>query len=124
MKSSSFQIGKLIKNLCGEICPAYAVIADKGATYPFFTYRRYGIQPSADKDGLVCEWISVELTLAATSYEESIRLITEIKEKLELKRCQTEYMRIYDTRVVGCAEYWSDDVYVQTLQIQFKVDKQ
>lgn len=125
MITQSFKIGKVVFDLCKDICSGgcFAVIADKGAEYPFMVYRRAGIYQDSDKDTNFVDNIAVEIMVAATNYDESVELIQKVKDKLELKRCIKDDIKIINTEVTGCSETWTNDSYVQHISLTFKVSK-
>lgn len=122
MKTKSLNIGKLIYEQCKEMgIDAYPCMADKGATRPFLIYRRSGLTQSESKDANYVDRINVEIIIASKTYDESVKLIQEVKDNIERKRYTYDGMCIEKTEVTGCSEYWSNDDYVQVLNFVFHV---
>lgn len=72
---SGLQLGKAIKTILSGIDKVYPLVADKGTTFPFIVYRRTGLSPSSTKDRYSYrEMGTVEVLIAANSYDESITL--------------------------------------------------
>lgn len=123
MITKSLKIGDMVYALCKDICKGgcYPIIADKGANYPFMIYRRSGLSERSSKDRGIVDYVNVEIILCSQDYTESIDLITKVKDTLELKRWYNGEFQVIDTEITGGAEWWHNDAYVQSLNVQFKV---
>ncbi|MCF0185739.1 MAG: DUF3168 domain-containing protein [Bacteroidaceae bacterium] len=109
---SSLQIGKAIFSLLDGIS-VFPLIADAGATYPFVIYRRTNAIPSATKDMYnYKELVTLEVLVAASSYEQSVEVAELVREKLEHTRGDYNGISIGEVKMISGDENYLEDAFV------------
>lgn len=118
----SLNIGKVIYERCKDLIKCYPIIADKGSEYPFMIYRRSGLSTDFSKDRCIYDTVTVELVIASVEYDESVRLVQSVKERLTGRYFNKEYgIAVANMKVIGASEGWNNDAYIQRLEIQMQV---
>lgn len=119
---SGLQIGKAIKTILSGIDKVYPLVADKGTTYPYVVYRRSGLYPSTTKDRYnYRELATVELLVAANSYNESIDIAEQVKGKMEHTRGKFNDFSIGDITLVNADEDYIENAFLQRLNFQIEI---
>lgn len=127
LRTSSLKIGRVINEELKNILPTFPIIADKGTPYPFAVYKRNSLSLSNTKDMYNhLEKASVEIVIAATTYNESVELAQAVKVRLEnlagkFETKTEDAITIDDCALVSASENWMNDAYVQTLIFDFDI---
>lgn len=121
---SSLQIGKAIFQILNQVQPkkVFPLIADEGTTYPFIVYRRSSLTPASTKDRFNYKEIaSVEIMIADNTYNGSIQLSEEVRNKLEGIRGNFNGINIADSKLISADERYLEDAFVQNLIFSFEL---
>lgn len=118
----SLFVGKYLVDRISDILPVYAVIADHGAKYPFAVYRRTALLPRGSKDGgYFVDRATVQISIAADAYDQSVELANQVKERLEATRGALGKILVQRVDLVDAVEDWSNDAFIQTLTFDVSV---
>lgn len=121
---SCLQVGKAIKELLAKenITNVYPLIADEGTTFPFVIYKRTSLVPSNTKDRYNYSYIAtVEITIAASNYIDSINLAETIQTLVEHIRGVYNDIQINDTYLVDSSEEYLEDSFTQKLIFNIEI---
>lgn len=121
---SCLQVGKAIKELLAKenITNVYPLIADEGTTFPFVIYKRTSLVPSNTKDRYNYSYIAtVEITIAASNYIDSINLAEKIQTLVEHIRGVYNDIQINDTYLVDSSEEYLEDSFTQKLIFNIEI---
>lgn len=119
---SSLSIGKNIVSVLNSNTEAkkyfngriYPLIAEQGTSYPFIVYRRASLEVSSNKD-VQGDIAHIEVTVISNTYKSSI-------DGIEIVRTALENSNL-DLKIEGANEYFSNDGYIQELQIKIEDNK-
>ena len=118
---SGLQIGKSIKNILKDY-KVFPLIADEGTTFPFIVYRRSSLLPSNTKDIYnYKELATLEVIIAASSYNQSINIAEEVRAKLEHNIGSYNGINIGEIKVIDASEEYLEDSFIQKLTIQIEI---
>lgn len=121
---SCLQVGKAIKELLAKenITNVYPLIADEGTTFPFVIYKRTSLVPSNTKDRYNYSYIAtVEITIAASNYIDSINLAETIQTLVEHIRGVYNDIQINDTYLIDSSEEYLEDSFTQKLIFNIEI---
>ena len=119
----NMNVGKAVNTMLSTVLPAYPIIAEQGANFPFATYRRMGYYTKNTKDIYNYEeTITIEVMIAAQTYAESIELAQRVKDMLEGNRGTYENLKINDITMTDASEDFIADTYVQRMQFNIDLD--
>lgn len=121
---SCLQVGKAIKELLAKknITNVYPLIADEGTTFPFVIYKRTSLVPSNTKDRYnYSHTATVEITIAASNYIDSINLAETIQTLVEHIRGVYNDIQINDTYLVDSSEEYLEDSFTQKLIFNIEI---
>ena len=121
---SCLQVGKAIKELLAKenITNVYPLIADEGTTFPFVIYKRTSLVPSNTKDRYNYSYIAtVEITIAASNYIDSINLAEKIQTLVEHIRGVYNDIQINDTYLTDSSEEYLEDSFTQKLIFNIEI---
>lgn len=99
----------------------YPLVADNNVTMPFIVYQRSNLTSDITKDGLYEDNVTMTINIAAETYSEALRLAKSARELLEVLSAQYENMDITDATISLATEAYSNNAYVETLQMNFNV---
>lgn len=130
LRTSSLKVGRVIAEELKDIVTTYPIIADKGANFPFLTWRRIGWRGIDSKDRYnLQDTATLELVIAATSYKESLELAQAVMVRLN-HRAQREYetateepIFLDDITLINATEEYADNAYVQVMTFEVKVGR-
>ncbi len=124
---NTLNIGKYIYSVLNgseEItCKVYPLIADNDAKYPFIIYRRVNLNSNSNKDGYYEDNVSIEITVVADKYTDSIDIATKIRSLLEKQSVNYDDLEINDATLSLATEEYSNNAYVQRLQFTMTINK-
>lgn len=121
---SCLQVGKAIKELLAKenITNVYPLIADEGTTFPFVIYKRTSLVPSNTKDRYNYSYLAtVEITIAASNYIDSINLAEKIQTLVEHIRGVYNDIQINDTYLIDSSEEYLEDSFTQKLIFNIEI---
>lgn len=121
---SSLQIGKAIYAILASnnINKVFPLVADEGTTFPFVVYKRSGLEPSDTKDRYnFSELATLDIIVAANTYEESISLAERIKDILEHSRGAYNGINIGGITLDDADEDYLEDTFIQKLTFKIEI---
>lgn len=96
----------------------YPLLPAVNARFPFVTYRRAALEEHVDKDGMTAQTLTMELTVAAANYLESLELAAGIRKLMA--------DIIFTCRLADAAEEVEPDgqdaVYLQILTFKIEIE--
>lgn len=123
MTTKSLYVGKAIHEEIKDIAPVFPIIAEKGTKYPFIVYRRVGFDFKDTKDYYnFIEKVTVEVSVIAETYTESLELAEKVKSRIEKTRGEFQGVSINEAETIQAVENWSNDAYIQTLTFSMIID--
>lgn len=99
----------------------YPLVADNNVKMPFIVYQRSNLISDITKDGLHEDNVTMTINIAAETYLEALELVKKAREILEVLSAQYENMDITDATISMGTETYSNNAYVETLQMNFNV---
>lgn len=121
---SSLQIGKAIYTILAKnnITKVFPLVADEGTTFPFIVYKRSGLEPSNTKDRYnYSELATLDIIIAASTYQESINLTEKVKDILEHNRGIYNDINIGDITLDDADEDYIEDTFIQKLTFKIEI---
>lgn len=121
---SSLQIDKAIYAILARnnINKVFPLVADEGTTFPFVVYKRSGLEPSDTKDRYnFSELATLNIIVAANTYEESISLAERIKDILEHSRGAYNGINIGGITLDDADEDYLEDTFIQKLTFKIEI---
>lgn len=121
---SSLQIGKAIYTILAKnnINKVFPLVADEGTTFPFVVYKRSGLEPSSTKDRYnYSELATLDIIVAANTYEDSISLAEKIKDVLEHSRGIYNSINIGEITLDDADEDYLEDTFIQKLTFKIEI---
>ena len=128
LRTSSLKIGRVVNQILSKILPTYPIVAEKGTQYPFAVYRRTGLQTANTKDIYnTVEYATVEIIVAATTYNESLKYAQDVKVQLENQRgisesAKEEDIKITDVFLTSASEDFVNDAYIQYMTFVIHIE--
>lgn len=129
LRTSSLRVGRVIHKELSDIAPTYAIVAEAKAQFPFITWRRLSLQCYDTKDKYnIMEKATMEITIAANTYAESLDIAQAVKIRLDHRGGQYETdteepITIEEIRMVNASEEYVNNAYVQTLTFVVDIAK-
>jgi hypothetical protein len=65
--------------------------------------------------------VTMEVSIIASSYNESVTTANTVINALDFKRGTIEGIDIIDTQLIDASEDYNEDSYIQTLTFKFKI---
>ena len=121
---SSLQIGKAIYTILAKnnISKVFPLVADEGTTFPFIVYKRSGLEPANTKDRYnFSELATLDIIVAANTYEESITIAEQIKDILEHSRGTYADINIEEITLDDADEDYLEDTFIQKLTFKINI---
>ena len=121
---SSLQIGKAIYTILAKnnISKVFPLVADEGTTFPFIVYKRSGLEPANTKDVYnFSELATLDIIVAANTYEESITIAEEVKDILEHSRGTYAGINIEEITLDDADEDYLEDTFIQKLTFKINI---
>ena len=117
------EIGEFVFDMINDILPTFPIIAEQSTNLPFAVYKRVGYQGRDTKDRYNYEeTITVEIIACANKYKESLKLASEIKNKLEYAKGVWRNTYITNVSLMATSEDYSNEVYVQRMTFDISID--
>lgn len=118
----SLNLGKYVYSSLKAITNSvYPLVADNNAKYPFIVYRRNNLSSMANKDGYYEDTVVMEIVVVTDTYSKSIELISEVRKHLEHLEVEYDGMSISDSFITSATEEYSNNAFIQKIQISFNV---
>lgn len=121
---SSLQIGKAIYTILAKnnISKVFPLVADEGTTFPFIVYKRSGLEPANTKDRYnFSELATLDIIVAANTYEESITIAEKVKDILEHSRGTYAGITIEEITLDDADEDYLEDTFIQKLTFKINI---
>lgn len=121
---SSLQIGKAIYTILAKnnISKVFPLVADEGTTFPFIVYKRSGLEPANTKDVYnFSELATLDIIVAANTYEESITIAEQVKDILEHSRGTYADITIEEITLDDADEDYLEDTFIQKLTFKINI---
>lgn len=121
---SSLQIGKAIYTILAKnnISKVFPLVADEGTTFPFIVYKRSGLEPANTKDRYnFSELATLDIIVAANTYEESITIAEKVKDILEHSRGTYADINIEEITLDDADEDYLEDTFIQKLTFKINI---
>ena len=121
---SSLQIGKAIYTILAKnnISKVFPLVADEGTTFPFIVYKRSGLEPANTKDVYnFSELATLDIIVAANTYEESITIAEKVKDILEHSRGTYADINIEEITLDDADEDYLEDTFIQKLTFKINI---
>lgn len=121
---SSLQIGKAIYTILAKnnISKVFPLVADEGTTFPFIVYKRSGLEPANTKDIYnFSELATLDIIVAANTYEESITIAENVKNILEHSRGTDAGITIEEITLDDADEDYLEDTFIQKLTFKINI---
>lgn len=121
---SSLQIGKAIYTILAKnnISKVFPLVADEGTTFPFIVYKRSGLEPANTKDRYnFSELATLDIIVAANTYEESITIAEQVKDILEHSRGTYADINIEEITLDDADEDYLEDTFIQKLTFKINI---
>lgn len=121
---SSLQIGKAIYTILAKnnITKVFPLVADEGTTFPFIVYKRSGLEPANTKDRYnFSELATLDIIVAANTYEESITIAEQVKDILEHSRGTYADINIEEITLDDADEDYLEDTFIQKLTFKINI---
>lgn len=125
MKKTTVRIGEAIYSILKPFKKVFPLIADEGTTFPFIVYRRSSGYSQSDKDGIYSVKTSIDIMVAAQSYESGVELADKIINVMEETKGIVCGFDIWDIRMVDSNETYVEKTFVQELkfEVEFSLAK-
>lgn len=121
---SCLQVGKAIKDILAkeQITKVYPLVADEGTTFPFVIYKRTALTPASSKDRYNYSYmITMEVTIAASTYIDSVDLAEQIYTLLEHTRGTYNSIKINEINLIDASEEYLEDSFTQKLIFNIEI---
>ena len=120
----SLNLGKYIYSSLKEVTNnVYPLVADNNVKFPFLVYRRANLVSQSNKDGYVEDTVVMEIVAVSDTYKNSIDLISKVRQQLEHQEKEFDDLVINDAYITMATEEYSNNAFVQKIQITFNVNK-
>lgn len=129
--TNSLYIGKLIYSLLTEDSElssiiyqkVYPLVADNNTTFPYVVYQRNGLQnKQSTKDGYCEDSCNYTVVAVSNKYDEVIEIANHIRRILERLTIVTDDVTLYNNKLIGADEQYSDNAYIQRLNFQCTIN--
>lgn len=129
--SNGIEIGKLIfgaitsneelHDIVGD--KVFPIIAEPETDFPFITYSRSNIYVvNQSKDGWFNDEASFNIQIIDEDYMQSCHIANLVRQLFENNAITGSDMKVYNIRMTGISEMWSENAYVQSLTFSCSID--
>ena len=125
MLITSINLGAVVYELLKGILPTFPIISEVGTAYPFSCYRRTSVNVDMTKDRrkyFAGETANYEIVIAASTYDESVKLAEDCVLILQEFRGEIKGVKISQITVTNASENFISDAYTQTLSIAIEIE--
>lgn len=118
---NSLEVGKAICSLL-EGAQVFPLVADEDTEGAFLCYALSGLEVASSKDRYSYrERPTVELTIVAPTYSESVALAQQVRETIEPYRGNRMGLEIDGIRLLTARNSYSNDSYIHYLTYQITI---
>lgn len=129
MRTTGIEINKYFKKLLQEDQEILQYVNKsniqplvlKPTAFPFISFSHDEIVPNYTKDGKAYDEVIEVIAVVSNNYEESINIVSRIREMFEYRMYQDEHIYINDFTVLSITEDNISDSYVQHIVFKFDV---
>lgn len=122
-RKGSLWIGELIRERIDCAVPVYPCVVPSGSPERFCVYRRTGYQGRDTKDRFNYEeTLSVQISVVAPSYDESLRLADTVMERLDGIKGLYKGKMLQSCTCVNSSETYNEGAFIQNLFFSFTFD--
>ena len=129
MRTTGIEINKYFKKLLQEDQEILRYVNKsniqplvlKPTAFPFISFSHDEIVPTYTKDGKAYDEVIEVIAVVSNQYEESINIVSRIRELFEYKQFEDEHIYINDFTVLSITEDNISDSYVQHIVFKFDV---
>ena len=101
----------------------FPIVAEEGTNTPFVVYRRVGLVSNCSKDGTYEDDVRVEIRAVCSTYEQSINVISRIRELFEKQHFRYDNMEINDVTIESASENYEYNAFTQLLNLNLKINQ-
>ena len=147
MSKTSLSAGEIVRELLisndvlkSKVTKIFPVITDK-AKLPYISYRKIGFSQDLTKSGRGADTITMQVSVYAESYKQSLELSELVRESLDYKQfvhycgdlgvsfssdfgtdCDpSEHLIMRSCNLTDCNETWMDDAFIQNMVFTIKI---
>lgn len=100
----------------------YPLIAESDANFPFITFTRDNITSNYSKDGIYQDSVTFSVMVVAAKYLSSLDIANRIRHILEKRKIESKDLTLYDVKLIGISESFTEDSYTQELRFECTVE--
>lgn len=89
--------------------------------FPFIMFKRESVDPIYTKDGLSEDLVRIRITVVDTDYYNACNILSNVRRILEYKSFKDENFYISLITVDGIYEDYAENSFIQTIDIDFKI---
>lgn len=101
----------------------FPIVAEEGTNTPFIIYRRVGLISNCSKDGTYEDVVRVEIRAVCSTYEQSINIISRIRELFEKQYFRYDNMEINDVTIESASENYEYNAFTQLITLNLKINQ-
>lgn len=101
----------------------FPIVAEEGTNAPFIIYRRVGLISTCSKDGTYEDVARVEIRAVCSTYEQSINIISRIRELFEKQYFRYDNMEINDVTIESASENYEYNAFTQLITLNLKINQ-
>lgn len=99
----------------------FPIVAEEGTKYPFIIFSKTGINSSTSKDGLIKDYVTIDIHIVTINYLEGCTIANEVRNLLDCSIYNDDELKITHIRLQNVAEAFQENAYVQTLTFEFQI---
>lgn len=128
--NNSILIGKVIYNVLSDDDVTkeavknriYPLIAEIDANFPFITFTRDNITSNYSKDGIYQDSVTFSIMVVSAKYSSSLDIANRIRHIFEKRKIESKDLTLYNIKLTGISESFTDDSYTQELRFECTVE--
>lgn len=94
----------------------FPIIAESDTTFPFITYTRQNVYSmNKTKDAWMNDEVQFNIQVCDNEYMRSCQIADLIRAAFENKIISNDELKIFNIRMTGISEMWSENTYVQSM---------
>lgn len=90
-------------------------------SFPFISFTHDEIITDYTKSGQAFDQVFEIVACVSNDYEQSVAMVSRVREMFEYKRFEDEFIKIDDFTVVSISEDIEKDTYIQNIVFKFEV---
>lgn len=111
-------INSKLKGLAPKVSP---LVVDNDTQFPYIIYGRSNLVSSSVKDGYYEDTVTIDIRVVSATYQNSLDIVNKVRDALERQEDTYGNMTISDSYITSATERYSNNAYIQDIQITFKV---